>query len=119
MSDLKVGDKVYVKTLGLKAILKEIKGNKVVVFTENNRMGFGTMDELEEFIEPKYKVGDIVIAFPATSNKDEAQIVKCALNKKKKTYFYMAFCMDQTGYAVLQEECYVRPVNCTKCGTKI
>jgi UDP-N-acetyl-D-mannosaminuronic acid transferase (WecB/TagA/CpsF family) len=121
MSDLKVGDKVYIRSMGLKAVLKKIVGNKVTVFTENNRMGFGTMDELEKFIEPKFEVGEKIIAFPGVDKDGSvAEIVKAILNKKRKTYYYVAFCTDD-GYAVMQEENRVIPFVkkvkvCCKCG---
>lgn len=104
MSKFKVGEKVYVKEVGRWA--KVIKYSELLYFIkdEHGKKGYIEESYLERFIEPKYKVGDKVYAFPVlTYSEDKAEIVKCSLNKKRGEYSYLTFKTD-TGFPIAMNE---------------
>jgi hypothetical protein len=79
-------------------------------------------EDLEEYIEPKYQVGDIVYCYPSSRKpgymEDTCEIVKFALNKKKSAYSYLAF--NDNGYIFCFQEDEVLLVGkCRNCGAKI
>lgn len=94
MNNYKVGQKVYIKALGLWAIIERVIGG-VIVMAENKNRYAVTLNEIEPFIEPLFKVGDKFIVHDGKGWTTE--IVKASLNKKKGEYSYLAF--DEDGYA--------------------
>lgn len=116
----KVGEKVYRNFSKTWAKIEECKDNEYYIVDELGVEGWIEEEELETYIEPLYKVGEIIKAFPSIISEIGAEIVKVILNKKRKTYYYVAFCVDD-GYAVLQEEKIVQIIKtkCSECGAKI
>lgn len=92
--EFKVGQKVYIAKIGKWGQIRTIKGDRVTLITEDNRLGVGTLDEIEKFIEPKFKVHDKFRVSPERNWVTE--IVKTSLNKKNGEYSYL--CFDEDGY---------------------
>lgn len=93
MNNYNVGDKVYIKELGLWGKVERLTGG-IIVMAENSKRYAVTHQEIEPFIEPKFKVGD---KFRVCPKKDwVTEIVKCSLNKQKGEYSYL--CFDEDGY---------------------
>lgn len=60
--------------------------------------------QVVKFIEPKYKIGDRVLAFPSIDDaNDIAQIVQVAVNKKLGECCYLAFTLE-SGLVLAFEE---------------
>jgi hypothetical protein len=120
MTKFQVNQKVYLPKFGLYAFVNKIRDGRYLIKDENKKKGWINEQYLVEFIEPKFKVGEIVELFPLIKSNSIGEIVKCALNKKRKTYYYLVF--DTTdGYAVAQEESTVKPIitKCSNCGAKL
>lgn len=111
----KVGQKIYAKKVGLWGVVLGFSGvkfydkfefndaeNGLLARMENGDTAWLFLGDVEEFIEPKYKIGQKVYCYPSSykddpNMRDTAEIVKMSLNKQKKEYSYLAF-QDDGGY---------------------
>lgn len=112
MIKVKKGEKIYIPKFGLSAIVNYVDEGGFIVELENGKpltilYNYAYKpDEIkyEKFIKPKYKVGEKIMPwFASSGKKDVAEIVKVALNKKTKSYVYLAFTLD-CGYPIVERE---------------
>ena len=108
MNKFKIGEKVYVQKLGLWGVVVMFTAHdKVKLKLENGNFIFGPITDCEKFIEPKYKIGTKIVAFPSCNYTDVAQIVGRHLNKKKGEYTYLAFTLE-SGLEIAMPESRVK-----------
>ena len=104
MSKFKKGEKIYSNKLGMWGVIDFSCFAGITANMENGENETFSHEEVEKFIEPKFKVGD---KFEGRSLKDMStvtiEIVKISLNKKLKEYSYLAFDVE-TGESYCLED---------------
>ena len=66
-------------------------------------------NQVEKFLEPKFKVGDVIYCWKSINTEDKGEIVKVALNKKRGTFSYLAFSYE-SGFPIALMENEVKLV---------
>lgn len=99
--DLSVGKKIYVRPFNAGATVIQVfpLENRVRVKLDDGPIVLGPIDDCEEFIEPKYTVGD---KFICSAGDYVTEVVKLSLNKKRKEFTYL--CFDNDGFARAEHE---------------
>ena len=111
MSKFKVGDKIYANKLGMWGVVDFVCHAGITADMENKKNETFNYDEVENFIEQKYKIGTVVEMFPSLGKAHHCagEIVKASLNKKLKQYSYLIFAKDD-GYIIAQNESEIVPI---------